>query len=383
MAKFIFLLFSISIILLSCSPITVQHVSNIEKPKGDYLIYSLPINGLSFEIDIEERAFYKGPFAEYTTNFLGISNANNKDYKEYLIQGIKINRIAVPDAEHIYACKLSCKVSHSNFSLSENSIIYGLNYKPNNEIITTVVSGKKFNKSRYSDVIFSNLSNSGFEKEIFDTSYKSVLVDSSYIKVPVLKAITASKNEYDRASEAANHLMRIRKRKFKLLSGAYENMPNEGTIETIVKELNNEEQEYLSLFIGKTISNRNIYRNYFIPDNKNQTYLLGYFSENKGFSDTKKEGYTELSVEIKKLDNYASFNSFNNKRKENTKHKGLVYRIPEHAQINVKAGNKVIYSTQIALAQFGYTNVLPKNVLKKKFPVIEFCPITGNIIRIR
>ena len=69
----------------------------------------------------------------------------------------------------------------------------------------------------------------------------------------------------DKAREAAAFIYKIRKRRFKLISGQYDTHPESTALETAVRELNELEDNYLALFIGRYTTDTLTHRYQYIP----------------------------------------------------------------------------------------------------------------------
>ena len=229
--------------------------------------------------------------------------------------------------------------------------------------------------------MFTELSQKDYFKEHIDTIWKQVKVDTSWTRVPVQKKVIEAATFEDKAKEAAHHIMRLRKRLFKLVSGAYEKAPEITSLETVIKELRYEEEEYLSLFIGKTFTRTFHYRYIYSPSKQNSgnKEIISYLNTEKGITTEKSVKTLPITLELLRSNQLSQLDTAISKSKKATKFQGIVYRIPEMSKIKLSLGTSTLIEKQIPIAQFGLINSLPAKFFNNKNSAVEFDPNTGNI----
>ena len=117
--------------------------------------------------------------------------------------------------------------------------------------------------------------------------------------------------------------MRLRKRLFKLLSGAYNKLPEVKSVDAIVSELNKEEEEYLSLFIGKTFTRTIHHRFFFTPSlNSDNKKTITYLHPDKGIVADKSVKTLPINIEIEQTNNLSQLDTVINKYRENQQKPG-------------------------------------------------------------
>jgi len=347
------------IVISSCASVRVKRAGEV-KNQGRYIMYALPENVVVVKLLLEEKHFYKGPYAEYAKEFLGIENAVKSNTVSFSIVKAELGEYQIPDPDQYYYFMSACHKLSDKLKVDNQSILCGFaldckktdnfpsfNYMKNNDLL---------------EILFPDACNDGTLKEVTDTTYKTMQVDSSFVKVPVLKTKLEAKTFADKAEDAANHLMRIRKRKFKFLSGAYELVPESNTVEPIVEELNREEAEYLSLFTGKEFSNNFTVKLQYIPRN-DTTVILAWFSEKQGLSAVQKPGFVPVSLEINSLQHLDTLRKYSPEIKKTSK--GIIYRIPCRTSVSVKLNNSLILQRDFMISQNGVLHVYPSAALHK------------------
>lgn len=358
MRTFFFILLALA--LCSCAGIRVKRAYDVKNPdKG--IVYALPENIIVTNIIIEEKHTYSGPYAGYAKELLSIDNVPLKNTTEYAIRQVFMNSYTIPDVEQYYFVYPACKKMIGNLSLDDQMILCGYNSGcPKKDDFPVYNYLKANNISEYP---FPDACNDGTLKERMDTAYKTVLTDSNFVRVPVLKKSLEAKTEKDKAEDAANHLMRVRKRMFKFISGAYEQVPQEGTVERITEELKREESEYLSLFIGKEYFNRFSVKLSFKPE-KDTSYVIAWFSDKQGLSAVQKPGFVPVTAEIEALQHLDTLKKYYAPDIKKPKN-GLVYRIPCRTRVSLKLNNALISQKDFLVSQMGVLKVMPSSVLRK------------------
>ena|GEM_PF-5038792 len=362
-----------ALLLCSCASIKVRRANEVKNPDNG-IFYTLPENIVVANLIIEEKVSYKGPFAEYAKELLKLDEVIQKNSVEYSVKKVYLNTYSIPDQQQYYFAYPSCKEMLRNISVDDQMILCGYNVQCGKTNDFPFYSYLKENN--ISEVPFPDACNDGTKKEINDTTYKTVYVDSNFVQVPVLKKSLEAKTVADKAEDAANHLMRVRKRMFKFISGAYEQVPQEGTVEPIVEELKREEQEYLSLFTGKHYTNSFSVKLTFKPE-KDSSIVLAWYSEKQGLSAVQKPGFVPVTAEIQSLQHLDSLKKYAIIDLSKPK-KGIVYRIPCRTRISLKINNAVISQQDFLISQMGVLKLMPSAVLRKTKNGVQMSPASVN-----
>jgi len=386
MKKNIFIV-SLLIILASCSGIRVVNVKYADKINKNYFIYALPKNIVVADIEITEIRTLRGPFYAYAEKYMGITGAPKSDKIEYYISNSDLSLASEADSGNYYFIFPKCKSNIKNVSLNSQNIILSINGQDqeqlsvsNNNILSKITT---FDTKPFPQSVFTELSKNDYLKEHIDTVYKQIKVDTNWVRVPVQKKVIDTISFEGKAKEAAHHIMRLRKRLFKLISGAYNKLPDVNSADVIIKELKKEEEEYLSLFIGKTFTRTIHHRFYYTPslgiENKK---TISFLHPDKGIVADKSVKTLPVILEIEQTNNLSQLDTVISKYRKTSKNQGIVYRIPEMANIKLLLGNTLLIEKQLPIAQYGVINSLPSKILKGKKRSIEFDPLTGNIKKI-
>jgi hypothetical protein len=173
--------------------------------------------------------------------------------------------------------------------------------------------------------------------------------------MPVTKSKSGIKTTEQKAEEAANFIIKIRKRRFKLLAGQYEVYPEGVALETSVRELNELEQNYLSLFIGKVYTDT-IERVFYYTPQVGQTLernIICRFSEETGIQEAISLAGTPLVLELKNMQFNAALRDVRNPFAGPTYENIIFYRLPDKAYTRVLYGSANLIESEIEVFQYG------------------------------
>lgn len=370
--------------IFSCKPsLTVKKINEAEFNNNN-LVYYLPETVIKIDIEIEKTTYQKGPYFQFAEKFLGIKDVESEDYEKYKIKSIKLNTYGEPDYKNAYAINFSKKSNIQKIHLTKNGLISGININSNNSkeneyFANTYLKPEKTFPKLTDLTVKRNLN------ETEDTIYKKVKHDSITIKVPVIKKQMEKKTLNEKAEEAANFIIKIRKRRFKLNSGMTQIQTDGQAINRMIDELNELENNYLSLFIGQKQTEIKTHTFEYIPNSEQEINngLLFYFSEKRGVQSSSFNGADIISIKILKCGKTNVIENYKAKKTEKTKPSySLVYRIPDCGLINIQKNDEVLYTKKEQIAQFGSTFFLPNNLINRKGVKIEFDSNLGSISKI-
>jgi hypothetical protein len=340
---------------VTMEPVVTYPVSSTNggTPAGYY--YSIPRTVLRVEFRLQHTIFIPGPYAAYASKYLGIVDVARTPKNEWAIKGADISEGIESDPQLLFCIQpaLTDVIMPSLYALEKEGYILspGLVYYPRPSQLA------REDYSTVSNPTFTDLSSSRYFNENIDTVYKTVMKDSKYIRVPTVRKEIEQKTPELKAQEAANFIIKIRKRRFKLLSGQYNFITEGAALEITVRELNKLEEEYLSLFIGKQITVEKRVSQFYIPDMAagGRADILCRFSEDTGIlPEADKHGQPVL---IRVLDENSLADTINNSPRKISQ--ALYYRMPGNAAVSLTYGEQIVAQNRMSLAQFGPLITLP------------------------
>ncbi len=351
--------------MLSCSTnLKVQKYHRGEDIKKAYIPYNLPTNRIDLVFTLRKTEIIPGPFAPYAKQYLEISPKVTQKEVHWDIESIKHHISGVPNPKEGY-----CVVGDIAEIKADN--IYQLS-----QIAHILSNLPTISKSDNQRTVMPDFPERTLKKIIIEdskSSYKLVQMDSIVKRVPVVNSVLRNKTESEIAKDAAKTLQKIRKRKFRLISGLNANLPSQGDIRFMVEKLEEKEQAYLELFMGKSKITTEQIKVSITPDDY-RTYPLFNFSETKGKVESPNNRQVVLSLK--------PLNEKPQKTKSELSNPTLLpYKIPAEVMLEIALEDDVLYQTNVAISQFGNTQYIPVQLLTSKS--ITFDATTGEIKSIK
>ncbi len=341
-------------LIISCAPSQNIEVSKSASNAGgpQTLIYCLPLTRIGIDVSVTKTTTKAGPYAAYAQKYLSLSGAPSTDSEVFEISKVSIIPVNEPDPDQFYAVTFKSYPSNLDkiFSMTQQGLMLDLEkaWKSISSLI---------NSQQRKPVIFENTVIEPVITESIDTFYKTILTDASFVKVPIYKKSLDIKNEEDKAKDMADIILKIRKRRLKLMMGEYEYHPEGEALKVIVKELNKQEEELMSNFVGKKVKETRHFAYSFTPNGSVSKELL-WFSEQNGVSETAKGGYNAISATFTVKENVVM--PEDPKTAEKTKALNSIYfRTPAITQVSVKIGNNILADAKVPVFQTGKIQQLP------------------------
>ncbi len=368
----LFLLFLIIVSCKSTSETRVTPLKQVNNLSENGIIYGLPKTTLRFTVEAKRTEIIPGPYAEYALKYLGIENAPEEEATQWQITNISIDSYNEIDPEQYYVLEPSGKFNFDFLKLIKSGLIFPVNSKATenmaNEFFGDTDPGE--------DIVFTDLSVKQYVGNEDVTYYKRVQRDSVFARVPVVKKQYVQKSFEEKAEEASNFIFMIRAKRFELISGMADFYPEGKSLEVAIKKLDNLEDEYMSLFIGKRFTSTYNAVFEFTPSESdiNQPYILFRFSEDKGVLQPNDLRGRPILVEMEKLDKTKNLSFIvNDLNKEGSLYKDkLFYRFPDQAIIRLIDGKKKIADRKLNIEQFGIITTIPTIFLMDEENFIEF-----------
>jgi hypothetical protein len=355
MRRFKYIFIALLILTGACTPATKFIVTNIGyeplEVQQSY-IYALPQTNLITGIQYQKDVFLPGPYCDYALKLLGINGVNRLRAESYKIIGTEMKKSIDADPSHMYTLNLlEGEYSGQGVSdLVEKGFILLNDLYSEEEIVQLRSSAISLDGVHFKDVTME--SNVEMKKE---TMYKTILTDTSFIRVPVVSEQLERKTPEKKAEEAAKLILEIRSDRYYLAAGIVDPFPQDFDLATALAELDELEEKYLSLFIGKSYTQR-FYREYYIvPEGAVETedFVLGSFSLESGFDAVESSPGDEIVLEIIPLGKTRSMSNLLPQQPEEEVYNKIYYRMPEITLVNLYEGDLIIHQERIAIFQSG------------------------------
>ena len=357
--------------ITACKPTyNVLHITNETSSKEQGVFYYLPRTTLVIDVEITKTNYIPGPYAAFAEQYLGYTGVQTK-HSLYEIHNIVITDVAEPDPEQLFFIETKKKFA-SLFEMEENGILRNVNIPSSQEEKLELKQEKDLQRNE--GVVKQKLLNLINIREKLDTVYnRQMLEDSVIVEQRSINRILVKNSIEQSAREAATKISEIRASKYALISFNEDIALESGTLNTMLKELDELENEYFKLFLGYSETEKINQRLFYKPDINNVGFQpLFRFNSNMGINDSLKLMMETVYIvqTVNKTTQGISYFNINNenlykkKKNDNTNEGGLAYRIPETASFKIIWNNKILANANIQVAQFGTLLRLPKYNLK-------------------
>ena len=358
--KKLFLIFALFASLSLEAQFVTTFAKNTSDSQEDGVFYYLPRNVIKMDFTIEETKYYIGPYAEFAAKMLGTSDYIKENKTEYAITGVDIQIADEPDPNAVFfiSSDEKSKEPMPNIILDPDGIILALGFDSipakakicRNTFIINDLDPVIDGNPRFLDV---------FESEI-EVKNEDDDEDEEGSKAP--KKITKE----DRANAIVERIVRTRNSYYELISG-FNEVVYGNTTPYMADKLKELENEYISLFTGKTVKITYHKTVYLTPDAKqaNATVSLD------------KIAGEQIKLQFESKNQLANVNSINDETIKTSQSNKLFYRMPAETNVKILSGSNVIADKLMTISQFGELRVISAKNNK-----VLFNPNTGQIISV-
>ncbi|HER08435.1 MAG TPA: DUF4831 family protein [Bacteroides sp.] len=316
-------------------------------------VYALPQTILKVEVTCQEVRSVPGPYWEYAEKFLGIGEVIRQPSSSWDILDVEISHHTEADPGHLYSLHLlngTFREEMLDRFRQKGMLLDGT------EMVKASIAGPGLVSNRKSDYLrYVDLGVEENFEERTETMYKTLVTDTSFVRVPVDRTIVEQKTIARKAEEAAEFILLIRSSRFEMLSGEYKVFPQGEAMAAAIDRLDRLEDSYLSLFTGKNL--RTVYRrSYFLVPEQgavSSDYRLGMFSGQLGFVPAGLMEGVPLEVRITPEGKTAGIEKLNARVTEEYHYNQLYYRIPDVVDLKVVLGDRLLKQERISLFQAG------------------------------
>ncbi len=356
----------LALTLVACSNKTIQ-VSPIQNSTyaSNGIVYSLPRTVLSIKVDVSRTVITPGPYAVYAQKYLGISGVPTQEREEYSITSISIDSNNESDPTALYSAFLNDKLLYDFFQVVNSGIVIPVgDFRTSSAINTNLLK----DKLRGSD--FKDLAVSPFIAEEKSTFYSKVQRDSSFVRVPIQKSMIVERNLEEKAREASEFIFSLRKKRIEFMTVDVDHPLDGKALELMFAEISRLENEYLSLFTGKSFT-ESVSKKILITPSKpeGESSIAFRFSASKGIVASNDLSGNPILIEIEPEpipESYGGFFTTIAINSDRNKFDQVYYRIPINALVKISDGKTELASKRLLIYQYGPTVKLPvKHLLIK------------------
>lgn len=319
-----------------------------ENPAGT-VTYALPQTVLSFEVEALRESFFAGPYAKYAQKYLGI-DAREQDAVTYQLTSVKMTPCIEADQSSRHTVVLPAKSSQTFLQMTSQGLISTSDGRFGEE------SAWRFPVSTGGDFSTKGV-NSNFTSEAA-TLYRSVKADSVYNKVSVSQNVVVSKSLEQKAKEAADMILKLRKTRVQIVTGDTDASYSGEAMAAAISEIARLESEYLSLFIGYSEYQTQKMKCDLVPVNNSRGHVFVAFrlSDSQGLVSADNMSGKPYLIDIASEGIESDYNEARGAAKGAAL---LYYRIPSICTVKLTDGVNILLQTRIPIYQFGVTNTIP------------------------
>ncbi len=356
--------------LFLAGSITVSAKDEKKKGAGEMgpfqggVIYTLPRTGIRIMAEVSQEKFFHGPYYEFAAKYIGVKNAASSDGETWKITDLKMETFGAPDPAEVHKAN---GAAASMISLSDEGVLMGIN-------CTVKAESSKSYTTDFTPSV-----------DLPHEIWSEMSMHSYFAGKDSLKHLSDKfKTFEEKVVEAAQDIMKLRKRKALLLASKYDKLPPDGqAYQVMVDQLNKIIGDYESLFIGKTFKAKHKYVFEVIPEAKSSKALVAFrFSPSSGVLPESNISGKPILLELEpNADLTRNSDQKATPSAGEMSTNGLVYRTPGSVVARLLNGSDVLAQSRFAMAQFGVVAPLPDGLINGEYS-IEFHPVTGAIRRI-
>lgn len=373
MKKLFLILFVISAFNLNAQYIT-KHAKNLKKDINEEgIFYYLPQNIIRIDFEVEQTKNIKGKYCNYAKEVLSTDDYIKDNKTHYSIKKINISTLTETDPNMLFFVKVDEKTKENpsiNFNITNDGIIKSFGYDN--------ADFNSFDNESYSHELVSEIQSNDYhyipmiEEDDEDEFFSDEVENDDVEEKQDVKEKTISEEEI--VQSIIEEIKKIRIAYLDLISG-YQEVNYGTTINYMVEELVGLEKEYLSMFVGKTISNRFTKTFYIVPSKDNNNVVISKFSDTEGFNS--KNGDL-IKINFSKYSDNISYNHLTNDAATTEEFTNkLIYRTPANVSVKISIGDKVVLNDKLIISQLGNLVAIPMNKMK-----ITFDTNTGQVTSI-
>lgn len=329
----------------------------------DGLMYGLPETQLTFTIHAIREERIPGPYHSYGEKLLGLSGIPHEKEISWRIGHVDVRERNQLDYQHLYVVK-----PRGKFRLDWNKFTRNGWIMPFDRGSSSSGTTDFFTKmGPQEEVLFTDMSVKRFVGKETRTVYEKVWRDSLYASVPVEKTETIEKSNAEKAQEAASFIFMIREKRFELISGMGDYYPEGKAMESALAEMKRLEENYLSLFTGRTFTDTVTYTIRITPDDEHlqEPVMLFRFSPQQGVLEAGSNQGGPVWLDITLRDNPRELRNSVSGRAETDDTSRFYYRLPVESALRLKYGDRVIARKYLDLPQYGPVLNIPVEFLNR------------------
>ena len=321
------------------------------------VVYALPLTAFEFTVVAEKRTMKAGPYYRYAEQLLGLKDVIAEDNVVWTIKEVIINPVLEGDPAQYYMIESDGLIEINALALRSAGLIMDIS---SDRYGHGIITGS--NENNDAGLSFRDMGSDTYYNMEKDTTYKVVEFDTTFVRIPYVLEKRRQITLEQQAENTASILLELREGRHMILTGEANVFPQD---RAAVDEINRLEDEYISLFTGKSAREKKTFRFFMIPTTEmvGQPTVLFRFSSGAGVVDASDLSGRPIVVEMVKSGNVQNINMIQKDLSVGQKYDKLYYRIPEIVNLRVTDGRNTLGSTRQPVYQYGKIVALPANYI--------------------
>lgn len=352
MKKLLVILFVVFALNANAQYLT-SFAKNINNNETDGFYYHLPRNIIKVDFTIEKTQDIKGKYSLFTKELLNTDDYIKENKTTYCIKSVSVNILTESDPNMSFFMspifdEKGREQINLNIGINPEGILQSLGHSAN---LTET------EHNIYMENHFQNNKN--------NADYHYIPIQTDEDEDDEEEAESNSKlTEEEIALSIIEEIKNLRKAYFDLITG-YQEVNYGTTLEYMAKQIKDLENEYLTMFLGKSYSNTYTQTFYIIPEEGKNSITLSKFSETEGFNNRAGESvkiyFNDISVS-------SNINKLSKESIENVTYTNkLFYRNPANVTMQILLGERKILENRVKISQLGIVSLIPINKMKLIF----------------
>ena len=352
--------------------VKVYPLSDMESVTGKTgFIYSLPETRILIHLRVKKTEHYKGPYADYARKYLNINNIIKNDHYSYEIIDVQLEREAIPDPNQIFFVEIPKKGKTSlGFHLSPEGFLSNMTGVENEKEMREI--SEKYLQHSFRDIKLFKYQNASNLVETTDTILRRIIIDTIEVSKMFFQKKWTLKGSENNAREAAKMIEKLKTARYNLLTGYQEVAYDGAAIKYMDSQLQQMEEEYLSMFSGATIEKEITYTFSVIPKKSDENMIPAFtFSKRTGAHRRNSNLGDVIHLTVEEV---ASPNNPMTKFDTQSDKLGIYYRIPVWADVRLEVNDDISVQAKYPFPQWGRLARLPANIRS-----VSLDENTGNV----
>lgn len=309
------------------------------------ITYALPNTVFTVKVSIQQEQFFAGPYAAYAKKFLNL-DVRQQDGATCSLLGAELIARTEADQKALY----TCDAENANLLALGAQGLVALQNKADASSMPWRFAPPA--SARFDGSISSPL------REETRITYKSIKTDNGEVQVPVEHKAKQAKSEEDKAAEAAETLLSLRRERLNIVSGNTDASYSGEALGAAIRELDRMEEQYLALFRGYSVTGTVEAAFDVIPDPelKHQRYLAFRLTDGGPVPDGVKGIPYYIELEPEEMA-FPAEDEKKNKVKSNSIH----FRIPAVCKVKLTRDGVRLLETRSLVYQLGKESVYTPN----------------------